>query len=222
MLPVVSELLELGFGPEAVVLEALKRRHGNRQMAVVDLMDLDGLTSPEERRTARLILDGYPRDLVERALEITQGNVCHARGWLARNHGSASRGATARTSAPDGGVEQPGSATLSADVSDAESEEVGPLTLEPIPAGEAVTILGDPTAQKYTRSVLADWLISRQDNAIVPMTGEYVRNLPEARKRPGESDAAWIERILVPAEENERDAMYQMYRSILDPTLADL
>ena len=87
---------------------------------------------------------------------------------------------------------------------------------------EAVTILGDPTAQKYTRSALAAWLISRQDNAIVPMTGEYVRNLPEARKRPGESDAAWIERILVPAEENERDAMYQMYRGILDPTLADL
>ena len=88
------------------------------------------------------------------------------------------------------------------------------MSARPIPAGEAVTILGDPTAQKYTRSALA--------NAIVLMTGEYVRNLPEARKRPGESDAAWIERILVPAEENERDAMYQMYRSILDPTFADL
>ena len=61
--------------------------------------------------------------------------------------------------------------------------EEGPLTLEPIPAGQAVTILGDPTAQKYTRAPLAAWLLRGQD-PIVPTTQEYVRNLPGARKRP--------------------------------------
>ena len=96
-----------------------------------------------------------------------------------------------------GGVEQPGSATLSTEVSDAQSEEVGPLTLEPIPAGEAVTVLGDPTAQKYTRSALAAYLSGTED-PVLPTTGQKLRYLPETRKKSGESDAAWIERILIP------------------------
>ena len=236
MLPFVPELLEVGFGPEAEVLEALKRRHGNKQMAIVDLLDrnavdpprrladtasvqrladslaeaqaegapADRLTSPEERRTARLILDGYPRDLVERALEITEGNMCRARDWLARNHAFAGRGATDSTAAPEGGVEQPGSA----EVSDAESEEVGPLTLEPIPRGEAVTVLGDPTAQKYTRSVLIAYLSSTVD-PVLPTTGQKLRSLTETRRKSGESEAAWIERILIPVYTGMAIPVYQ-------------
>ena len=77
------------------------------------------------------------------------------------------------------------------------SGEIGPLTLERIPRGEAVTILGDPTGQKYQRDALAAYIISASE-PVIPTTGQKMSTIPEARQRFYESEAAWIGRILVP------------------------
>ena len=78
-------------------------------------------------------------------------------------------------------------------------EEVGPLTLEPIPRGQGCTIRGDPTGQRYTMRVLQEYL--RRVGAfaaVVPTTGVKLRSKPETQKRAGESDEQWLNRILIP------------------------
>ena len=78
-------------------------------------------------------------------------------------------------------------------------EDVGPLTLEPIPRGQGCTIRGDPTGQRYTMHVLKDYLRSATPfNAVVPTTGVKMRTKPETKRREGESTEQWLNRILIP------------------------
>ena len=109
----VDALMEMGFGPRLVVVEALRRHHGNKQHAVFDLLeenavdlnyaaaqenagrgagDATGELAPAgERKVAQLVLDGDAREDAEEALARTHGNVRHARNWLASTR-SASAG----------------------------------------------------------------------------------------------------------------------------------
>ena len=207
----VDALMEMGFGPRLVVVEALRRHHGNKQHAVFDLLeenavdlnyaaaqenagrgagDATGELAPAgERKVAQLVLDGYAREDAEEALARTHGNVRHARNWLA-----STRSASA-------GREEVAGPSPSNDAASDSSGEIGPLTLERIPRGEAVTIRGDPTGQKYTRDALAKYITDAR-NPVIPTTGQKMSTMPATRQKTHESDAAWIGRILVPAPDN--------------------
>ena len=161
------------------------------------------LASAGERAVAQLVLDGYAREDAEEGLARTHGNVRHARHWLASDEDAAgpSQSATRSASAEREEVAGPSPSDEEYDADSDSSGEIGPLTLERIPTGEAVTIRGDPTGQKYTRSALAAYITTARD-PVVPTTGQKMSTIPETRQRSNESDAAWIGRILVPAPDN--------------------
>ena len=152
--------------------------------------DATGELAPAgERKVAQLVLDGYAREDAEEALARTHGNVRHARHWL-----SSTRSASA-------GREEVAGPSPSNDAASDSSGEIGPLTLERIPRGGAVTIRGDPTGQKYTRDALAKYITDAR-NPVIPTTGQKMSTMPATRQKTHESDAAWIGRILVPAPDN--------------------
>ena len=116
---------------------------------------------------------------------------------MGRRRGDRGRGSSVSSADGDRG-------RGSSESSDADSDSsggIGPLTLQRIPTGEAVTIRGDPTGQKYTRDALAKYITDAR-NPVIPTTGQKMSTMPATRQKTHESDAAWIGRILVPAPGN--------------------
>ena len=195
--PLVQAFVQALIGegwPESAVRRAVRNAGGNDRVQVEGLLKRPGFVTEHDYLGAveeLCQLTGNSRRVVLTFLERQHGNKHAAldsllqaqdavrEGWQPPQTSSGNRGTTNTERAAE--------------------EEVGPLTLEPIPRGQGCTIRGDPTGQRYTMHVLKDYLRSATPfNAVVPTTGVKMRTKPETKRREGESTEQWLNRILIP------------------------